>query len=48
MSRTLDKAYRMYASKAFTHQYIQHGLGLQDFEAAFSRIEDLLCRYRAM
>mmetsp|Transcript_16838 Transcript_16838/g.43137 ORF Transcript_16838/g.43137 Transcript_16838/m.43137 type:complete len:461 (-) Transcript_16838:100-1482(-) len=45
---SLDKAYRMYSTQAFTHQYVQHGMALQDFDCAFSRIEDLICRYQAL
>ena len=44
----LDKAYRMYARQAFTHQYLQHGMEMAAFETAFSRIEDLIARYRAL
>jgi hypothetical protein len=44
----MEKAYRMYATQAFTHQYVQHGMSLQDFDNAFSRIEDLICRYQAL
>jgi len=41
----LSKAYHMFSVRAFTHQYLQHGVSLQDFEAAFSRAEDLICSY---
>jgi len=44
----LGKAYKMYTSQAFTHQYLQHGLALQDFDVAFSRCEELISRYRAL
>ena len=45
---TLEKAYQMYSSKAFTHQYVQHGLALQDFDCALSRVEDLVARYQLL
>mmetsp|Transcript_18963 Transcript_18963/g.52910 ORF Transcript_18963/g.52910 Transcript_18963/m.52910 type:complete len:87 (-) Transcript_18963:436-696(-) len=46
--QTLERAYRMYSSKAFTHQYVQHGLSLDDFDTALSRSEDLVARYQLL
>ncbi len=43
--RMLSRAYAMYASRAYCHQYAAHGLELADFDAAFARVEDAVAAY---
>ncbi|KAG6545061.1 hypothetical protein Mapa_013757 [Marchantia paleacea] len=44
-SRALTKAYNMFASKAFLHQYFEHGMEAASFDGAFASIEDVVTRY---
>ena len=44
-ARMLRRAYAMFASRAYCHQYAQHGLELHDFEVAFARVEDAVAAY---
>lgn len=44
-SRALTRAYNMFASKAFLHQYFEHGMEAASFDGAFASIEDLVTRY---
>ena len=46
--RMLIKAYDMYASRAYTHQYTQQGMPPGDFENAFAQVEDCLAHYRTI
>jgi tubulin delta len=43
--RMLPRAYSMFASRAYCHQYAAHGLEHVDFEAAFARVEDAVAAY---
>lgn len=43
--RMLTRAYSMYASRAYCHQYAAHGLEEADFDAAFARVEDAIAAY---
>ena len=43
--RGLSKAYGMFASRAYLHQYFQHGMEMTSFEAAFATVEDIISRY---
>lgn len=43
--RMLRRAYAMYASRAYCHQYAAHGLEEAHFDAAFARVEDALAAY---
>ena len=47
-ARMLSRAYAMYATRAYCHQYATHGLELLDFEAAFARVEDAVAAYARM
>lgn len=44
-SRVLSRAYGMFASRAYLHQYYEHGLEVSAFHAAFAVVEDLVARY---
>jgi hypothetical protein len=35
----------MFASRAYLHQYFQHGMEMASFEAAFTTVEDIISRY---
>ena len=48
VGRMLARAYRMKASGAYAHQYAEHGVGDEEFERAFARVEDVLATYRAL
>lgn len=43
--RALSKAYGMFASRAYLHQYFQHGMETASFDAAFATVEDIISRY---
>lgn len=43
--RALSRAYGMFASRAYLHQYFQHGMEMASFEAAFTTVEDVISRY---
>ena len=44
--RMLGRAYTLFASRAYCHQYQAHGLEHADFEAAFARCEDACAVWR--
>ena len=46
--RMLERARAMYASRAYCHQYAEHGLELEHFDAAFARVEDAVAAYTHM
>ena len=48
IGRMLARAYQMRAAGAYTHQYAEHGVGDEEFEQAFARVEDVLATYRAL
>lgn len=46
--RALSRAYGMLASRAYLHQYMQHGMEISSFENAFATVEDVISRYLAL
>lgn len=48
IGRMLARAYQMRAARAYAHQYAEHGVGDEEFEQAFARVEDVLATYRAL
>lgn len=44
----LARAYGMFASRAYVHQYSAHGIGEEFLEAAFARVEDVDAAYGAL
>ncbi len=46
--RMLHRAYAMYASRAYCHQYAAHGLEEAHFDAAFARVEDAVAAYASL
>ncbi|KAL3695660.1 hypothetical protein R1sor_009736 [Riccia sorocarpa] len=47
-SRALTKGYNMLASRAYLHQYFEHGMEHASFDSAFASIEDIVCRYSTL
>lgn len=48
ISKMLERAYQMFASRAYAHQYESFGLGLEDFKACFAHTEEILLRYQML
>lgn len=44
-ARMLERAYAMYATRAYCHQYAAHGMEAFHFEEAFSHVEDVVAAY---
>lgn len=44
----LARAYGMFASRAYVHQYSAHGIGEGFLEAAFARVEDVDAAYSSL
>ena len=47
-ARMLGRAYAMFGSRAFVHQYEAHGVEAASFEEAFARVEDIGASYAAL
>ena len=47
-ARMLDRAYAMYATRAYCHQYRAHGMEDAHFDAAFAHVEDVVAAYAAL
>lgn len=43
-----ERAYSMWASRAYVHQYEKYGLTAADFEQCFAQVEDVVERYASM
>lgn len=43
-----DRAYSMLSSRAYVHQYEQYGLTVDDFNACFAHVEEVVERYRLL
>ena len=48
IGRMLARAYQMRDAGAYLHQYAEHGVGVDGFEEAFGRVEDVLAAYRTL
>ena len=48
ISRMQDKAYKMFASRAYLHQYAEFGVDGQHFEDTFARVEEIIARYESL
>nr|PNR29171.1 hypothetical protein PHYPA_027863 [Physcomitrium patens] len=46
--RALSRAYGMFASRAYLHQYFKFGMEISTFEEAFTTVEDIISRYLAL
>lgn len=47
-SRALSRASTMFSSRAYLHQYFEHGMEISAFESAFATVEDLVGRYLSL
>ncbi|CAM6083664.1 unnamed protein product [Calypogeia fissa] len=47
-SRALSRAYNMYSARAYLHQYFEHGMDANSFDAAFATTEDVISRYLSL
>ena len=48
LDRTVDRAWQMFASRAYVHQYIRHGLVDADFVDCFATLEQVIANYRQL
>ncbi|GMH35482.1 hypothetical protein BSKO_03350 [Bryopsis sp. KO-2023] len=46
--RSKERAWRMFRSRAFVHQYERYGVEAADFQIAFSMLEDIIASYIAL
>lgn len=47
-SRALARASTMFSSRAYLHQYFEHGMEMSAFESAFATVEDVVGRYLSL
>ena len=48
ISAMQERAYQMFASRAYVHQYESFGLGQEEFKSCFAHIEEVLQRYEML
>jgi len=48
MDRTVGRAWNMFASRAYLHQYASRGLEENDFVDCFAALEQILANYRQL
>lgn len=48
LDQILEKAWNMFASRAYVHQYIQRGLSEEDFLDAFVMLEQVVASYKKL
>lgn len=48
LNRVISKAWDMFASRAYTHHYLRHGLTEDDFVNSFACLEQVLQDYAAL
>lgn len=48
LDRTVGRAWNMFASRAYMHQYTRHGLDENDFVDCFAALEQILADYRRL
>ena len=46
LERVVSKAWSMFASRAYIHQYLKHGLEEEDFMDSFACLEQVLSSYK--
>jgi tubulin delta len=44
----VSRAYEMFLSKAYLHQYENHKIYSSDFEECFVKLEDIISNYKAI
>ena len=45
MTKSVTKAWEMFNSKAYLHQYEKYGLGVDDFIDSFGVVEQMIADY---
>ena len=48
LARLMEKAWSMFASRAYVHQYTKHGLTEDDFLDTFAGLEQIIASYRKL
>lgn len=48
MKPTVQKAWDMFASRAYVHHYLNHGLTEEDFLDSFAALEQVLVSYKRL
>jgi tubulin delta len=44
----VEKAFAMYSSKAFVHQYANHGVDAEFFDSCFLRVDQIVTNYESI
>ena len=45
LNNVIDKAWNMFSSRAYIHQYVKHGLSEEDFVDSFVTLEQVISNY---
>ena len=48
LNSVIDKAWNMFSSRAYIHQYVKHGLSEEDFVDSFVTLEQVVANYNAL
>ena len=48
LNSVVDKAWNMFSSRAYIHQYVKHGLSEEDFVDSFVTLEQVISNYNAL
>ena len=48
LSQIIDKAWGMFAARAYVHQYVKHGLAEEDFVDSFATLEQIRSSYMSL
>ena len=48
LERAVVRAYDMWGSRAYTHQYVSHGVDADHFAEAFAQVEQVLGDYQRL
>ena len=44
----ISHGFAMFQSRAYVHQYLKHGLEIEDFSSSFARLEQTVHSYRVI
>ena len=48
LNNVIDKAWKMFSSRAYIHQYVKHGLSEEDFVDSFVTLEQVISNYTSL
>ena len=48
LNNVIDKAWSMFSSRAYMHQYVKHGLTEEDFVDSFVTLEQVISNYNSL